>query len=51
VVKFPGFEVENADAPNDDLEELKNQVRHAMKLLEEGKQVAAFNVLKRITGI
>ena len=49
VVKFPRPEAENAEAPNEDLEELKNQVRHAMKLLEEGKQVAAFNLLKRIT--
>ena len=48
VVKFPTREAENADAPNEDLEELKNHVRHAMNLLEEGKQVAAFNLLKRI---
>ena len=35
-------------ARNENLEELRNQVRQAMKLLEEGKQVAAFNLLKRI---
>jgi hypothetical protein len=50
VVKFPVPEAENVDARNEDLEELKNHVRHAMRLLEEGKQVAAFNLLKRIIG-
>jgi hypothetical protein len=30
---------------------IKNQVRHAMELLEQGKQVAAFNLLKRIVDI
>jgi hypothetical protein len=30
--------------------ELKKQVRRAMRALEEGKQVAAFNLLKRIVG-
>jgi hypothetical protein len=49
VVKSPRPKAENTDARNEDLEELKNQVRHAMKLLEEGKQVTAFNFLKRIT--
>jgi hypothetical protein len=48
VLKFPTLKPENANAPNEDLDELKNQVRHAMKLLEEGKQVAAFNILKHI---
>jgi hypothetical protein len=46
VVKFPM--PENARAQNEDLDELKNQVRHVMKLLEEGKQVQAFNILKQI---
>jgi hypothetical protein len=50
VVKFPTSGAENSDAPNEDLEGLKDQVRHAMRLLEEGKQVAAFNLLKRISG-
>ena len=30
------------------IQAIKNQVRHAMELLEQGKQVAAFNLLKRI---
>jgi hypothetical protein len=33
---------------SDELEQLKRQVREAMDLLEQGKQVAAFNLLKRI---
>ena len=35
---------------NDDeaIAELKKQVRHAMAVLEDGKAVAAFNLLKRI---
>jgi hypothetical protein len=49
VVKFPIPEAENANAENENLDEFKNQVRHAMKLLQEGKQVAAFNILKQIT--
>jgi hypothetical protein len=32
---------------SEEIAELKNQVRHAMALLEEGKAVAAFNLLKR----
>ena len=31
--------------------EIKNQVRRAMEMLEEGKQVAAFNLLKRIVDL
>jgi hypothetical protein len=48
VVKFPSPEDDHEDGPTTDVEELKNQVRLAMKVLEEGKQVAAFNLLKRI---
>ena len=48
VVNFPNPEDDHKDAPTTDVEELKNQVRLAMKALEEGKQVAAFNLLKRI---
>lgn len=38
------------DEEDDDSEvaALKNQVRHAMAALEDGKAVAAFNLLKRI---
>lgn len=46
VVKFPNPEDE--DGPTTDVEEIKRQVRLAIKVLEEGKQVAAFNLLKRI---
>jgi hypothetical protein len=49
VVKFPEPEEDDdAEAPTAEVEEIKNQVRLAMKALEEGKQVAAFNLLKRI---
>ena len=48
VVKFPGSQTEDEDRPREDIEEIKDQVRLAMKVLEEGKQVAAFNLLKRI---
>jgi hypothetical protein len=48
VVNFPNPEDDRKDGPTTDLEELKNQVRLAMKALEEGKQVAAFNLLKRV---
>jgi hypothetical protein len=30
------------------IQAIRNQVRHAMEVLEQGKQVAAFNLLKRI---
>jgi hypothetical protein len=48
VVKFPTPKANDEDRPSEDVEEIKNQVRQAMKVLEEGKQVAAFNLLKRI---
>ena len=48
VVKFPAPKAEDESGPREDIEEIKEQVRHAMKVLEEGKQVAAFNLLKRI---
>ena len=47
VVKFPNSE-DDADGASAEVEEIKDQVRLAMKALEEGKQVAAFNLLKRI---
>jgi hypothetical protein len=36
------------DDENPEVTELKRKVRHAMTVLEAGKQVAAFNLLKRI---
>jgi hypothetical protein len=48
VVKFPEPEEDDADGPTVEVEEIKEQVILAMKALEEGKQVAAFNLLKRI---
>ena len=48
VVKFPPPRPDDEDQRQESLEEIKDQVRHAMKFLEEGKQVAAFNLLKRI---
>ena len=42
--------VENDEDEDEDIAELKKQVRHAMAVLEEGKAVAAFNLLKRIVG-
>jgi hypothetical protein len=49
VVKFQKPEpAEQPVAERDDIKELKRQVREAMDALEEGKQVAAFNLLKRI---
>ncbi len=37
-----------AASERDDIKELKRRVREAMDALEEGKQVVAFNLLKRI---
>jgi hypothetical protein len=48
VVEFPTAKVEDENKPNKEVEEIKNQIREAMKILEEGKQVAAYNLLKRI---
>jgi hypothetical protein len=49
VVAFkPAPEKEDEDDEDDEIAELKKQVRHAMAVLEEGKAVAAFNLLKRI---
>ena len=41
-------EKEDEDDEDDEIAELKTQVRLAMAVLEEGKAVAAFNLLKRI---
>lgn len=51
VVKFPeppASEPEKDDEESESIEEIKAQVRKAMGELEKGKQVAAFNLLKRI---
>jgi hypothetical protein len=49
LVEFPKSEVSaEVSDHRDELEELKRRVREAMDLLEQGKQVAAFNLLKRI---
>jgi hypothetical protein len=48
VGKFPDPEHDAADGLAEEVEEIKRQVRLAMKALEEGKQVAAFNLLNRI---
>lgn len=45
IVAFRAAEEEDSD---EEIAELRAQVRKAMALLEDGKQVAAFNVLKRI---
>jgi hypothetical protein len=37
-----------SEEPNEAIEEIKAQVRQAMRVLEEGKQVAAFNLLKQL---
>lgn len=54
VVKFLQPEASPPTAEDDEeseaIEELKAQVRKAMDELEKGKQVAAFNLLKRIVG-
>jgi hypothetical protein len=47
VVEFPR-KTNDEDGPDDSVEQIKTKVRQAMKMLEEGKHVAAFNLLKRI---
>jgi hypothetical protein len=39
---------QESDEESEAIQAIKNQVRHAMEVLEQGKQVAAFNLLKRI---
>jgi hypothetical protein len=48
VIKFPTPEADNEDEPHPDVVEIKDQVRHALKVLGEGKRLAALNLLKRI---
>ncbi|MGA7905294.1 MAG: hypothetical protein WCA06_21910 [Terrimicrobiaceae bacterium] len=45
------FERQEPDEEGEATREIKNQVRRAMEMLEEGKQVAAFNLLKRIVDL
>jgi hypothetical protein len=49
VIKFRKAEPDTSPASEaDEIKKLKNQVREAMDALEQGKQVVAFNLLKRI---
>jgi hypothetical protein len=48
--KVVAFKPADDEEESEDVSEIKHQVRHAMDLLEQGKQVAAFNLLKRIVG-
>jgi hypothetical protein len=46
--KVVAFQPPAEDEEDTEVAELKEQVRHAMDVLEKGKPVAAFNLLKRI---
>ena len=49
VVKFRKAEPDKSPAvESDEIKKLKEQVREAMDALEQGKQIVAFNLLKRI---
>jgi hypothetical protein len=48
VIQFPNPEDDDAGETSSEIEELKKQVRLAIQALEEGKQVAAFKLLRRI---
>jgi hypothetical protein len=48
VIKFRKTEPDSSPADADEIKKLKIQVREAMNALEQGKQVVAFNLLKRI---
>ena len=49
VVHFTKPELqEEPDEESEAIQDIKKEVRHAMELLEQGRQVAAFNLLKRI---
>jgi hypothetical protein len=49
VIKFQKVEPDKSPAVEaDEIKKLKHQVREAMDALEQGKQVVAFNLLKRI---
>jgi hypothetical protein len=48
VIKFRTEPDKSPTAEADEIKKLKHQVREAMDALEQGKQVVAFNLLKRI---
>lgn len=49
VIKFQTAEPDKSPATeSDEIKKLKHQVREAMDALEQGKQIVAFNLLKRI---
>ena len=48
VVFKPAAKSEDEAEENEEVAEIKKKIRHAMTVLEQGKQVAAFNLLKRI---
>jgi hypothetical protein len=49
VIKFQTAEPDKSPAAeSDEIKKLKHQVREAMGALEQGKQIVAFNLLKRI---
>jgi hypothetical protein len=48
--KVVSFKPEPPAEEDEDIADLKKQIRHAMALLEDGKAVAAFNLLKRTAG-
>ena len=50
IIPFKRDEEEVTEDENPEVAALKSQVRRAMSALEQGKQVAAFNLLKRIVG-
>ena len=47
VVHFPKPEPDQDDE-DQKIADLKSGIRHAMQMLEQGKQIAAFNLLKRL---
>jgi hypothetical protein len=51
VVEFPKPESNQQRSDrSDEVEELKRRIREAIVILEQGKQIAAYNLLKRIVG-
>jgi len=48
MLSFASTVSEAAESNNDEVTKIKAEVRHAMKILESGKHVAAYNLLKRI---